>query len=106
MRKVGRVVLAAVALSLAASGVHAQRLPLPQPNPERGTIAVTMRCRAPAGPKSPAEQVFFVRLAEDVDMLAAESVIPSNFSKGKQVHLLNSISELFNRLRWDKEGPS
>ena len=63
---------------------------LPAPDPERGAIAVTVRGRFPLGQKSPAIQVYFVRLAEDADMYSAESVIASDFSKGKQVYLLNA----------------
>jgi hypothetical protein len=89
MLKIARPVLA-LALCLTATTTEAKRLPLPEPNPERGAIAVTMRCRAPAGTKSPAVQVHFVRLGDDVDIYAADSVISSNFSDDKQVYLLNA----------------
>jgi len=89
MLKSTRPVLALV-LYLAATPVEARRLPLPEPDPERGAIAVTMRCRAPAGNKTPAVQVHFVRFGDGVDIYAADSVISSNFSDDKQVYLLNA----------------
>jgi hypothetical protein len=85
-----KTVLVVIPLLLAAAVVRAKSLPLPEPDPERGGIAVAVRGRFPAGTKSPAVQVYFVRLGDDVEMLAAESVIPSNFSKKKQVYLLNA----------------
>ncbi|MCZ6476832.1 MAG: hypothetical protein O6851_00695, partial [Gemmatimonadetes bacterium] len=77
-------------LLLTAALVQAKGLPLPKPDLERGSIAVTVRGRAPIGSKAPAIQVYFVRLGDEVEMLAAESVIPSNFSRKKQVYLLNT----------------
>lgn len=63
---------------------------LPAPNPEKGAIAATVRGRFPLGQKSPAVQVYFVRLEDGADMYSAESVVPSDFSKAKQVYLLNA----------------
>ena len=69
---------------------EAKKLGPPPPDAERGAIAVELRGRFPLGQKAPAVQVHFVRLGEDVDMLAAESVVPSNFYEKKQVYLLNA----------------
>lgn len=77
-------------LAPAPAALAGADLPLPEPDPERGTIAVTLRGRAPAGTRSPAVQVFFVRLGPDVDVFAADNVICSDFSKKKQVYLLNA----------------
>jgi hypothetical protein len=92
-RSTHRVATAAfgvVALLLPATFAHATKVPLPAPDPERGTIAVTVRGRAPAGNKAPSVQVSFVRLDHEVEMFAADSVIQSNFSGKKQVYLLNA----------------
>lgn len=88
--KLERFVALAAALLFAGAPVGAVDLALPEPDPERGTITLTMRGRFPAGNKAAAVQVYFVRLGEEMDTFAAESVIPSNFSKAKQVYLLNA----------------
>jgi hypothetical protein len=78
-------------LALSVSVLAEARGPgLPSPDPERGALAVTVRGRFPLGQKAPAAQVYFVRVDDDADMFSAESVIPSNFSKKKQVYLLNA----------------
>ena len=79
-----------LSMLVSISFAEAKKLRLPAPDPERGAIAVTVRGRFPLGQKAPAVQVYFVRLGEDVDMYAAESIVPSDFSKGKQVYLLNA----------------
>ena len=82
--------LSVLSLLLAISFAEAREPWLPAPDPERGGIAVTVRGRFPLGQKSPAVQVYFVRLGDAVDMYSAESVIPSDFSEKKQVYLLNA----------------
>lgn len=80
-----------VILLMASVGMAgAKSPPLPAPDPARGAIAVTVRGRFPLGQKGPAVQVYFVRLGDDVDMFAAEFVVPSDFSKKTQVYLLNA----------------
>ena len=66
-----------------------QAVELPPPDPERSAIGVTVRGKFAIGNKAPAVQVYFVRLDEDVDKFSADYVIQSNFSKKKQVYLLN-----------------
>ena len=96
--------LALMGLLLAAVSA-AVDLPLPRPDPDRGTIAVTMRGRFPAGNKGPAVQVHFVRPQEQGEMFAAESVIPSNFSKKKQVYLLNARPGRYVAVGAEIRGP-
>lgn len=84
--------LAAVLLVgvLLAEPVSAKRLPLPPPNPERGSIGITIRSLAPIKIfRSSAAQVFFVRVEEGVDPFDADAFLPSNYAKGRQVFLLN-----------------
>jgi hypothetical protein len=69
--------------------VLARGLPLPSPNPDRGAIAVTLRLKPPLGAAISAVQVYFVRVNEDSSLLDANEVIRSNFSRKKQVYLLN-----------------
>ena len=67
--------------------------PLPEPDSKRGSIGVTFRLKAPIGMgiKKSAVQIFFVRLeGGDEDAFSAEQVIPSTYSKKKQVYLLNA----------------
>lgn len=78
-----------VTMLVSISFAEAKAPRLPAPDSEKGGIAVTVRGRFPLGQKSPAVQVYFVRLGEGVDMYSAESVVPSDFSKKKQVYLLN-----------------
>lgn len=69
---------------------EAKDLPLPQPDPERGSMAVTIRAIPPAKiGKMTAVQVYAVRLDEGVNVLDAEYVIPSNYSDKKQIYFLN-----------------
>ncbi len=78
-------------LLLLSTFAEAKGPPLPQPDPERGSIGVTIRAIPPAKMgKMTAVQVYFVRPAEDGDVLNAEYVIPSNYSKKKQVYFLNA----------------
>ena len=78
-------------LLLLSTFAEAKGPPLPQPDPERGSIGVTIRAIPPAKfGKMAAMQVYFVRLAEGEDVLDAEYVIPSSYSNKKQVYLLNA----------------
>ena len=78
-------------LLLLSTFAEAKGPPLPQPDPERGSIGVTIRAIPPAKiGKMTAVQVYFVRLAEGGDVLDAEYVVPSNYSKKKQVYFLNA----------------
>ncbi len=78
-------------LCFLATAAVAKTLPMPQPDAERGSIGITVRSLAPMRAiRSSATQIFFVRIEEDIDPLAADAVIPSNFSQGKQVYLLNA----------------
>ena len=88
MRKTA--LLLVIPILLVTAIVQAKELPLPEPDAECGAIAATFRGRAPMGNKAPAVQVYFVRRAADVDIFAAEKVIPANFSRKKQVYLLNA----------------
>ena len=63
---------------------------LPDPDPERGGIAVTVRGETPSSVKLAASRVYFVRLGEGEDMLGAETMVWSNFSANKQVYVLNA----------------
>ena len=78
-------------LLLLSPFAEAEGAPLPQPDPERGSIGVTIRAIAPAKTgKMTAVQVYFVRATKGGDVLNAEYVIPSNYSKKKQVYFLNA----------------
>ena len=80
-----------ISLLFISNFAEAKGPPLPQPDPERGSIGVTIRAIPPAKiGKMTAIQVYFVRLAEGGDVLDAEYVIPSNYSKKKQVYFLNA----------------
>jgi len=63
--------------------------PLPSPDPERGTIAVTVVARSAVGPEIPSARVYFVRLEDVSGVLEADELIPSSFSDGEQAYLLN-----------------
>ncbi len=76
---------------LLSTVAEAKRLSLPQPDPARGTIGVTIRAIPPAKfGKISAVQVYFVRATEDEDVFNAEYVIRSSYSNKKQVYLLNA----------------
>ena len=78
-------------LLLLSTFAEAKGPPLPQPDPERGSIGVTIRAIPPAKiGKMTAMKVSFVRLVEGGDVLDAEYVIPSNYSQKKQVYFLNA----------------
>ncbi len=78
-------------LLLLSTFAEAKGPPLPQPDPERGSIGVTIRAIPPAKiGKMTAVQVYFVRPAEGGDALNAEYVIRSNYAKKKQVYFLNA----------------
>ncbi len=78
-------------LLLLSPFAEAEGPPLPQPDPERGSIGVTIRAIPPAKfGKISAVQVYFVRATEDEDVFNAEYVILSSYSKKKQVYLLNA----------------
>jgi hypothetical protein len=74
---------------LSTSPALARGLSLPSPDPDRGSIAVTLRLRPPLGPAASAVQVYFVRLEERAGILEATHVLRSNLSDKKQVYLLN-----------------
>ncbi len=90
-----RVIIVVLSLLLAPTIVQADVLPLPLPDPELGTIGVAIRVRSEkreqflTRPKMSAVQVYFVRLDEGVDMFSSDNVIRSNFSREKQLYLLN-----------------
>jgi hypothetical protein len=76
---------------LSSVDAEARALPLEPPDPARGVIGVRVRVVTPVGfGGNYASGVYFVWLVEDGDMLTAESVVPSNYSKGKNVYLLNA----------------
>ncbi len=78
-------------LLLISTFAEAKGPPLPQPDPERGSIGVAIRAIPPAKfGKMTAVQVYFVRPAEGGDVLDAEFVISSNYSDKKQVYFLNA----------------
>ena len=83
--------IAFVSLLLLGSLAEAKKPPLPQPNPLRGTIGVTIRAIPPAKiGKMTAVQIHFVRQAEGEDILDSDYVISSNYSNKKQVYFLNA----------------
>ena len=64
---------------------------LPQPDAERGSIGLTVKAIPPIKiGKIHAVQVSFVRVLSDEDALNAEYVITSNYSKNRQIYLLNA----------------
>lgn len=85
--RVSRVAVSAwiLALVLAGSVVAAKGPPIPEPDPERGSIAVEIKVGM-----SRAIQAFFVRVEDEVDLFEAEYVLPSNYSSKKQIYLLNA----------------
>jgi hypothetical protein len=89
-RSILSVSIAASSFLVVASGsAHAQRLPAP--DPERGTIAVSIEAKPPIKiGKMPATQVYFARLDSGADPFAAIDVIPSSHSSRGQVYLLNA----------------
>lgn len=101
--------LLVIALSFPSLQVSAKSLPLEPPDPSRGVIGVRVGVVPPAklGWKS-ADSVYFVRVVEDGDMLNAESVIPSNYSNGKDVYLLNARPGRYVAVAcmWESSGPT
>lgn len=69
----------------------AKAQPVPEPDSARATIAVSIEGKPPAGfGKMTGVQVSFVRVQDDEDILNAEYVITSNYSRNGQVYLLNA----------------
>jgi len=69
----------------------AKSLPLEAPDPGKGTIGVTVKVIPPAKMGSNyANLVFFVRVVDDADRFGADSLIPSTYSRGQHVYLLNA----------------
>jgi len=67
------------------------KLKLEPPDPARGSIGIKIKVIPPAKMgSSHADVVYFVRVEEERDRFAAENVIPSNYSKGTHVYLLNA----------------
>jgi hypothetical protein len=62
---------------------------LPSPDPDRGTVAVTVVAKSAVGPEIPSARVYFVRLDDASGVLEADELIPSSFSDGDQAYLLN-----------------
>ncbi|MCZ6656011.1 MAG: hypothetical protein O7C67_01830 [Gammaproteobacteria bacterium] len=80
-----------VSLLLLGNFAEAKRPPLPQPDPGRGSIGVTIRAVPPGKiGRLTAVQVHFARPAEGEDVLNSEYVVSSNYSNKKQVYLLNA----------------
>ena len=83
------VLATAVALPCATS--WSKGVPLPPPDASRGSIGIKIKVIPPAKMgSSHADAVYFVRVEADTDRFAAENVIPSNYSKGTHVYLLNA----------------
>jgi len=81
--------LAALTLTI---GLAAAKGPsLPPPNPEQGSLAITLDAKPPAKiGKMQADQIFFVHLDSDADPSSATAIFPSNYSDGDHVYLLNA----------------
>lgn len=75
-----------------ASGIAAAKGPqLPAPDPERGSLAISIEATPPVGfGRMPAVQVYLVNLDRDADPFNADSVMQSNYSDGDQVYFLNA----------------
>ena len=74
-----------------AQSSWAKSAPLEAPDPGRGIIGVTVKVIPPAKIGSNyAATVFFVRVVDDADRFAGDSLIPSNYAKGHGVYLLNA----------------
>ena len=91
MRHVVRGLAPLLVIGLFASTSWSKSLPLPPPDESRGSIGIKIKVIPPAKIGSAhADVVYFVRVEEDADRFAAENVIPSNYSKGTHVYLLNA----------------
>jgi hypothetical protein len=67
------------------------KMPLPDPDPECGSIGLAIHTRQGAIRQHVAVQtVFFVRLDGDGDLFSATSVVPSNYSLKGHLYLLNA----------------
>ena len=91
MKRIDAVALCLLLSTFPALQVLARPPKLEAPDPSRGVIGVKIKVIAPAKiGHGWADAVYFVRVVEDSDRLAAENFIPSNYSKGKNVYLLNA----------------
>jgi hypothetical protein len=91
MNKSVLVALHMTVLAALAPIAVAKSVPLEPPDPGRGIIGVTIKVISPAKIGStPASAVFFVRVVDDADRFAAESLISSTYTKGGNVYLLNA----------------
>lgn len=76
---------------LAAGGITTAKAQwLPRPDPERGSLGVTVRATTMQGSKFPASEVYFVRVEDDEDTFAAEYVMSSSYSEKDQFYLVNA----------------
>ena len=90
MRRRGALLPAALLLAAAAAAA-AKPPPLPAPDPARGALGIAVRYEVPLFHNTePAFRVFFVRVREEADRLAGESLVPSTLAKEGQVFLLNA----------------
>jgi hypothetical protein len=62
---------------------------LPEPDPDKGTLAVSFLQKMAFGPAAAATDVYFARLGDDGDPLSADRVLLSNLSRNKQAYILN-----------------
>jgi len=91
MKSTGAFALCLLAVLVATTGVVAKPQKLDPPDRARGVIGVRIKILPPSkAGYYMADAVYFVRIVDDGDRFAAESVIPSNYSKGNSVYLLNA----------------
>jgi len=91
MNKTLALAFGLAALQAVAPLAEAKSVPVEAPDPGRGTIGITVNVIRPETTGShPADAVYFVRVVEDADRFAAKSLIPSTYTKGKNVYLLNA----------------
>ena len=89
----GKVASVGWLILLATGLVRAETVPLPTPDPERGSIGITVRAlqRSDGRPKIvSAVEVFFVKLRSGQDSRRAVDVTRSTFARRDRVFLLNA----------------
>jgi hypothetical protein len=85
-------ILLGVITALCISSNSAKRPACPPPDAQLGGLACKIKVKGPTAisVSAYAVQVFFVKVEDGVDMLAAPEPILSNFYRKKQVYLLNA----------------
>ena len=91
MKRIEAVALSLLLFTCATLSALAKTPTLEPPVPSRGAIGVKVKLipHSQMGYFN-ADAVYFVRVVDDSDRFASDSLIPSTYSKGTNVYLLNA----------------